>query len=45
MNPTQSPSFGGPIPAQLTGAARPRFKFEGSDFWAHGLNLGIALQF
>lgn len=45
VNPTQSPSFGGPIPTNLTGAARPRFKFEGSDFWAHGLNVGIALRF
>jgi hypothetical protein len=45
VNPTQSPSFGGPIPTTLVGEARPRFKFEGSDFWAHGLSLGIALQF
>jgi len=45
VNPTQSPSFGGPIPATLTGAARPRFKVEGSDFWAQGLNVGLALRF
>jgi hypothetical protein len=45
VNPTQSPSFGGPVPANLVGEARPRFKFEGSDFWAHGLTLGVAFQF
>jgi hypothetical protein len=45
VNPTQSPSFGGPVPTTLTGEARPRFKFEGSDFWAHGLSFGIALSF
>jgi hypothetical protein len=45
VNPTQSPSFGGPIPTNLVGEARPRFTFESSDFWAHGLSLGIALQF
>ena len=45
VNPTQSPSFGGPIPANLVGAARPRFRFEGTDFWAHGLSLGVALKF
>jgi hypothetical protein len=45
VNPTQSLSFGGPAPATLVGEARPRFKFEGSDFWAHGLNVGVALSF
>jgi hypothetical protein len=45
VNPTQSPSFGGPVPTNLVGAARPRFRFEGSDFWAHGLNFGVVLQY
>jgi hypothetical protein len=45
VNPSQSPSFGGPVPANLVGLARPRFRFEGSDFWAHGLNLGVVLQY
>jgi hypothetical protein len=45
VNPTQSPSFGLPPPVSLTGAARPRFRFEGTDFWAHGLNLGIVLSY
>ena len=45
VNPTQSPSFGGPVPVNLVGAARPRFKFEGTDFWAHGLNVGVVLRY
>ena len=45
VNPTQSPSFGGPISTNLTGPARPRFKFEDSDFWAQGLNIGVVLQY
>ena len=45
VNTTQSPSFGGPVPTRLVGAARPRFQFEGSDFWAHGPSFGVALKF
>lgn len=45
VNPTQSLSFGGPVGKPLVGEARPRFRFEGSDFWAHGLSAGLALQF
>ncbi len=45
VNPTQSPSFGGPVPTRLVGAARPQFRFEGSDFWAHGLSFGVALRY
>ena len=45
VNPTQSLSFGGPVPPSLAGAARPRFRFEGSDFWAQGLNVGIVLAY
>jgi hypothetical protein len=45
INPTQSPAISLDTPAPLVGAARPRFKFEGSDFWAHGLNAGIAFNF
>ena len=36
---------GAPHPAPLAGEARPRFKFESTDFWAHGLNAGLALRF
>jgi hypothetical protein len=45
INPTQSSSISLNNPANLVGAARPAFKFQGSDFWAHGLNAGIALSF
>jgi hypothetical protein len=45
INPTQSPSISLNKPATLSGAARPAFKFEGSDFWAHGLNAGVAFSF
>jgi hypothetical protein len=45
INPTQSGAIDLTNPATLVGTARPRFKFEGSDFWAHGLNAGLAFQF
>jgi hypothetical protein len=45
INPTQSPSFGGPVPANLVGPARPRVNLDGSDFWAHGLSFGARVQF
>jgi hypothetical protein len=45
INPTQSGAIALTNPATLTGAARPQFKFEGSDFWAHGLNVGLAFNF
>ena len=45
INPTQSGAIDLTNPATLVGAARPQFKFEGSDFFAHGLNAGLAFQF
>lgn len=45
VNPTQSLSFGGPAGKSLVGEARPRSTLEGSDFWAHGLSVGVAMQF
>jgi hypothetical protein len=45
INPTQSPAISLTNPATLSGVARPAFKFDGSDFWAHGLSAGIALNF
>jgi hypothetical protein len=45
INPTQSQAISLNNPAPLTGAARPAFNFDGSDFWAHGLNVGLALSF
>ena len=45
INPTQSASFGGTPPTPLEGPAHPSFKFNGSDFWAQGLNVGLAGRF
>jgi hypothetical protein len=45
INPTQSQAISLTNPADLSGEARPRFRFEGSDFWAHGLNAGLAFNF
>ena len=45
INPTQSASFGGTPPTVLEGPAHPSFKFNGSDFWAQGLNVGLAGRF
>ena len=45
INPTQSGAISLNNPATLVGAARPAFKFQGSDFWAHGLNAGLAFNF
>ena len=45
INPTQSQAISLNNPANLVGPARPSFKFQGSDFWAHGLNAGISLSF
>ena len=41
LNPGQ---FAPPIDP-LTGAARPRFSFVETDYWAHGLNLGGEIRF
>jgi len=45
INPTQSASFGGTPPTPLEGPARPSFKFSGTDFWAQGINVGLAFRF
>lgn len=45
INPSQSEAIDLVDPSNLSGAARPAFKFKGTDFWAHGLNLGLAFQF
>ena len=45
INPTQSVAITGNLPAPLRGSAEPSFKFNGSDFWAQGLNLGLAFRF
>ena len=45
INPTGIPSFTAEPPAPFTGPARPAFKFESSDFWAQGLNVGLTFNF
>lgn len=42
VNPTQVPVFGG---LGLVGPARPVPLFQQTDFWAQGLNIGLAIQF
>jgi hypothetical protein len=45
INPTQSAAFGGTPPTVPEGPAHPTFKFNGSDFWAQGLNVGLVGRF
>lgn len=42
VNLSQVPAFGG---AGLSGPARPAPLFETSDFWAHGVRLGIEFRY
>jgi len=43
LNPTQSPGLGGAVGA-LSGASVPAFSFSRTDFWAQGINFGLALN-
>ena len=43
VNVTQFPILSGNGP--LVGAARPALKFAETDFWAHGLNVGLELTY
>jgi hypothetical protein len=43
VNVTQFPIRSGNGP--LVGTARPAFNFDGADFWAQGLNLGLELRY
>jgi hypothetical protein len=45
INPSQSPAISLTTPSPLVGAPRPEFKFKTTDFWAHGLNMGLAFSF
>ena len=45
INPSQSPAITGNLPAPLMGPAEPSFRFNASDFWAQGLNVGLAFRF
>lgn len=45
LNPFLIPAISGsPTPIPI-GPAQPSFKFTSSDFWAHGLNAGLAFRF
>ena len=43
INPTQIPTAAGP--GTLVGPARPAFAFHDTDFWAQGINFGVAFSF
>lgn len=43
INPTQGPGFSGDASSVLTGPARPTYLGNTGDFWAHGINLGLAV--
>ena len=45
VNWTQSTSYTEDPAARLKGPADPSFKFNSSDFWAQGVNLGIVLRY
>lgn len=45
INPTQGPGFTGVVPSVLAGPARPVFLGETTDFFAHGVNFGLAFSF
>jgi hypothetical protein len=45
INPTQAPAIDNAPPGPLVGPARPAFKFNGSDFWAQGINVGVMFNF
>jgi len=45
INPVAAPAITGNPPVPLTGPAQPSFTFNSSDFWAQGLNVGLAFRF
>jgi hypothetical protein len=45
INPTGAPAITGNPPRTLVGPAQPSFTFNASDFWAQGLNVGVAYRF
>lgn len=45
LNPTQTTAFTENPSPTPDGPARPSFKFKTSDFWAQGLNVGLAFRF
>jgi hypothetical protein len=45
LNLTGNSALTGVSPSTLTGAARPAALFNGSSFWAQGVNIGASYQF
>jgi hypothetical protein len=45
VNPTQSVSYTGDVPAILEGPAQPTFNFNSTSFWAQGLSIGLRVAF
>jgi len=45
LNLTSNAAISGVSPPTLTGAARPEPLFNGSSFWAQGINVGVAYEF
>jgi hypothetical protein len=45
INPTQSPAFTADPSATLVGQASPSFRFRETDFWAQGVNFGVAFRY
>ncbi|HXJ81812.1 MAG TPA: BBP7 family outer membrane beta-barrel protein [Candidatus Methylomirabilis sp.] len=45
LNTTQSVSWVGDTTLNPTGPAQPSFKFQGSSFWAQGINVGLNFRF
>lgn len=45
INPTQSVSWVGETALNPQGPAQPSFKFNSSDFWAQGINVGLSFPF
>jgi hypothetical protein len=45
INPLQAPAITGNPPAALTGPAQPAFQFHTTDYLAHGVTIGLGLQY
>lgn len=45
VNTSQTTSYTEDPAAKLQGPAQPTFKFNSSDFWAQGINVGLAFRF
>jgi Putative beta barrel porin-7 (BBP7) len=45
INPTQSVSYVGDVPAILDGPAQPTFNFNSTSFWAQGVSIGLRVAF